>query len=232
MKQLVEQGKVRYLGLSEAKSATLRRAPPSIQLLPRCRRNIRFGLATWKEKLLAACRELGVGFVAYSPLGRGFLTGAFSELEQIWRTVISAKTIRAFRARISSGTSGKLVDGIKKLAEEKGCTTAQLAPGLGAGTGRGTIVPIVKGPSWRSYPNENLAALEVCADTGRSCPRLDPGGAARRDRRAALRSGRDTAPSGLRDGIGCLLRQSWAADRSTGGPSQIDVPVEDWRTAR
>ena len=96
------EGKVRYLGLSEAGAG---HAPPRARRAPdhaRCRPSTRCGRATPRTSILAACRELGIGFVAYSPLGRGFLTGADQVARRSRRRTTTAATRRASRARTSS----------------------------------------------------------------------------------------------------------------------------------
>jgi aryl-alcohol dehydrogenase-like predicted oxidoreductase len=156
MKQLVEQGKVRYLGLSEAKSATLRRAA-AVHPIAALQTEYSLWTRDVEEEILATCRELGVGFVAYSPLGRGFLTGRFQSSSDLEDGDFRKNHPRFQGENLQRNL--KLVEGIKKLAGEKGCTAAQLALAWVLAQGD-TIVPIV-GTKRRSYLNENIAALEV-----------------------------------------------------------------------
>jgi aryl-alcohol dehydrogenase-like predicted oxidoreductase len=185
MKKLVEQGKVLYLGLSEAKPATLRRA---VSVHPIAALQTEYSLWTRdvEEEILATCRELGVGFVAYSPLGRGFLTGRFQSQSDLEDGDFRKNHPRFQGENLQQNL--KLVEGIKKLAEEKGCTAAQLALAWVLAQGE-TIVPIV-GTKRRSYLDENVAALEVS---------LTPADLARLDRVAphGATAGARYAPAGM-----------------------------------
>jgi len=124
MAELVKAGKVRHLGLSEASAATLRRAA---KVHPIAALQSEFSLWTREvgDEMLPVCRELGVGFVAYSPLGRGFLTGAIHSADQLaaddWR-----RQNPRFQAE-NLATNLALVDAVKQIASERGCTPAQLA---------------------------------------------------------------------------------------------------------
>jgi len=156
MAELVRQGKVRYLGLSEVSGATLARAH---RVHPITALQTEYSLWTRdpEQGALAACARLGVGFVPYSPLGRGFLTGAFRSPEDFaaddWRRSNPRFQGENFRRNLA------LVEKVRSLAREKGCTAAQLA--LAWVLARGEhIVPI---PGTRQVRNleENLGALEV-----------------------------------------------------------------------
>jgi aryl-alcohol dehydrogenase-like predicted oxidoreductase len=124
MSRLVEAGKVRHLGLSEASGATLRRA---IKVHPIAALQTEYSLWTRDVEgdVLGAARSCGVGFVAYSPLGRGFLTGAIRRIDQLdendWR-----RQNPRFQGE-NFDVNQRLVDAVSELAEEKGCTPAQLA---------------------------------------------------------------------------------------------------------
>ncbi len=153
-----------------------------------------------EEEILATCRELGVGFVAYSPLGRGFLTGRFQSSSDLEDGDFRKNHPRFQGENLQRNL--KLVDGIKKLAEEKGCTAAQLALAWVLAQGE-TIVPIV-GTKRRSYLNENLAALEVSltpADLARASIRWRTHG--KTATWSALRSGRDAARGLLTESDSC-----------------------------
>ncbi len=156
MADLVEQGKVRFLGLSEVLPDTLRRAqkvhPISV---------VQSEYSLWtrdpEDSVLAACRELGVGFVAYSPLGRGFLTGQLRKFEDF-----AADDYRRNSPRFQGENFQKnleLVDKVAELAKAKGCTSAQLALAWVLAQGK-DIVPI-PGTKRRATLDENLDALAV-----------------------------------------------------------------------
>jgi aryl-alcohol dehydrogenase-like predicted oxidoreductase len=156
MSRLVEEGKVKYLGLSEASAETLRRAH---RIHPISALQSEYSLWTREveKEILPACRELGVGFVPYSPLGRGFLTGEFKKAEDLPETD---------RRRMFPRFQGEnfernlmIVRGIEALAEEKNCTPAQLALAWVLAQGQ-DIVPI-PGTKRRKYLEQNVAALEV-----------------------------------------------------------------------
>ncbi|AKJ31273.1 aldo/keto reductase [Caldimonas brevitalea] len=156
MAELVQAGKVRYLGLSEASAETLRRAA---RVHPIAALQTEYSLWTRdvEHDVLPACRELGIGFVAYSPLGRGFLTGAIRSVDQLapddWR-----RQNPRFQAE-NLATNLALVDAVKDLATSRGCTPAQLA--LAWVLSRGPdVVPI---PGTRSLERleENAAAVSL-----------------------------------------------------------------------
>jgi len=156
MAALVKAGKVRYLGLSEASPETLRRA---MKVHPIAALETEYSL--WsrepEEDILAACRELGVGFVAYSPLGRGFLTGQIKRFEDL-----AADDFRRSSPRFQGDNFQKnlqLVSRVQSLASEKGCTPSQLALAWVLAQGK-DIVPI-PGTKRRRYLEENAGALDV-----------------------------------------------------------------------
>ncbi len=175
MGRLVEAGKVRFLGLSEAAPDTLRRAHREHPISA-----LQTEYSLWSRdpegELLDTVRELGVGFVPYSPLGRGFLTGAITSPDDFAADDSRRRHPRfqgeAFAANL------RLVEHIRTLAADKGCTPAQLALAWVLGQGD-DIVPI---PGTRSLDRlaENVAALEVeltPADRGRIDELLPPGAA-------------------------------------------------------
>jgi aryl-alcohol dehydrogenase-like predicted oxidoreductase len=156
MKRLVEEGKVRHLGLSEAAPATLRRA---VAVHPITALQTEYSL--WsrepEDEILSACRELGIGFVAYSPLGRGFLTGQIKTFEDL-----APDDYRRNSPRFQGENFQKnldLVRRIEELAAEKGCTPSQLALAWVLAQGD-DIVPI-PGTKRRKYLEENVGAAEV-----------------------------------------------------------------------
>ncbi|HVA00817.1 MAG TPA: aldo/keto reductase [Terriglobia bacterium] len=156
MSRLVEEGKVRHLGLSEAAPATIRRAH---QTHPISALQTEYSL--WsrdpEDEIISTCRELGIAFVAYSPLGRGFLTGKIKKTEDLppddWRRNGPRFQGENFKRNLD------LVSRVEEIAREKGCHPAQLALAWVLAQGE-DIVPI-PGSSRKSHLEENLAALEV-----------------------------------------------------------------------
>ena len=156
MAQLVKEGKVRYLGLSEASAQTLRRA---VKVHPIAALQTEYSLWTRdpEREILATCRELGIGFVAYSPLGRGFLTGQFRSFNDL-----PADDYRRNSPRFQGENFQKNLDLVKKveeIAKEKGCKPSQLALAWVLAQGD-DIVPI-PGTKRRKYLEENVGALQV-----------------------------------------------------------------------
>jgi aryl-alcohol dehydrogenase-like predicted oxidoreductase len=156
MARLVEQGKVRYLGLSEAAPATIRRAHATHPITA-----LQSEYSLWsrdpEDGALAACRELGIGLVPYSPLGRGFLTGQIKKFEDL-----AADDYRRFSPRFQGENFQKnlgLVEQIGQIAKEKSCTPAQLALAWVLAQGQ-DVVPI-PGTTRRKNLDENLAALDI-----------------------------------------------------------------------
>ncbi|KTT04812.1 aldo/keto reductase [Pseudomonas oryzihabitans] len=162
MADLVQAGKVRYLGLSEASSDTLRRAQ---QVHPIAALQSEFSL--WSRDplehgILATCRELGVALVAYSPLGRGFLTGALKSPEDF-----AADDYRRLSPRFQGENFQRnleLVEQVRALAEAKGVTPGQVALAWVLAQGE-DIIPI-PGTRRRHYLLENLGVLEVRLSVG------------------------------------------------------------------
>ena len=156
MAELVKAGKVRYLGLSEASVQTLRRA---VTVHPIAALQTEYSLWTRdpEQEILATCRELGIGFVAYSPLGRGFLTGQFKRFEDL-----SADDYRRNSPRFQGENFQKnldLVRSVEEIAKEKGCKPSQLALAWVLAQGN-DIVPI-PGTKRRKYLEENVGAVAV-----------------------------------------------------------------------
>ena len=156
MADLVKEGKVRYLGLSEASPATLRRAA---KVHPITALQTEYSLWTRdpEHEILATCRQLGIGFVAYSPLGRGFLTGQFRKFEDL-----PADDYRRNSPRFQGENFQKnldLVQRVEEIAREKKCTASQLALAWVLAQGQ-DIVPI-PGTKRRKYLEENVAAEAI-----------------------------------------------------------------------
>lgn len=156
MKRLVEQGKVRYLGLSEAGPATLRRAAAVHPIAA-----LQTEYSAWcrfvEDDILPTCRALGIGFVPYSPLGRGMLTGAIRTLADLGENDRRRDHPRFQDANFDSNAA--LVRPLLEMAEAKGCAPAQLALAWLLAQGE-DIVPI-PGTKRRSHLQQNLAALTV-----------------------------------------------------------------------
>jgi aryl-alcohol dehydrogenase-like predicted oxidoreductase len=156
MAELVRAGKVRYLGLSEAAPETIRRAG---RVHPISALQTEYSL--WsrdpEDEILPACRELGVGFVAYSPLGRGFLTGQIQRFEDLpendYRRVSPRFQGENFQKNL------ELVERVQEIAREKGCTPSQLA--LAWLLARGKDVVPIPGTKRMKYLEENMGALKV-----------------------------------------------------------------------
>jgi len=156
MAGLVTQGKVRYLGLSEAGPVTLRRAC-AVHPITALQSEYSLWSRDHEDEVIPACRELGIGFVAYSPLGRGFLTGRFKSPDDLdpddWRRHSPRFQGENFKKNL------ELVRRIEEMAAAKGCRPSQLALAWVLAQGE-DIVPI-PGTKRRTYLEENVGALEV-----------------------------------------------------------------------
>ncbi len=156
MSRLVEEGKVRFLGLSEAAPATLRRAA-AVHPIAALQTEYSLWSREPEDEILPTCRELGVGFVPYSPLGRGFLTGQIQKFEDLAEDDYRRHTPRFqgenFRKNLD------LVARINDLAQQKRCTPGQLA--LAWTLAQGDDVVPIPGTKRVAYLEENLGALDV-----------------------------------------------------------------------
>ena len=179
MAQLVKEGKVRHIGLSEAAPATLRRAHA---VHPVAALQTEYSLWTRdpEDGVLPSCRELGVGFVAYSPLGRGFLTGQIKRFEDLAPDDYRRQSPRFQGENFQKNLD--LVARIGQLAAEKNCTPTQLAIAWVLAQGE-DLVPI-PGTKKRAYLEENLNSLDVrlSAEDLRRIDEVAPKGAAAGDR--------------------------------------------------
>ncbi len=156
MGELVQEGKVRHLGLSEASPDTLRRAHATHPISA-----LQTEYSLWtrdpEDEALPACRELGIGFVAYSPLGRGFLSGRFKSSNEI-----EEDDFRRHNPRFQGQAFDRnlaLLEKVREIASEKDCTPGQLA--LAWVLAHGEDVVAIPGTKRRTYLEENLAAADV-----------------------------------------------------------------------
>ena len=156
MAELVKQGKIRYIGLSEVSAATLRRAH-AVHPVTAVQSEYSLWTRDPEESVLLACRELGVGFVPYSPLGRGFLTGAFKSVSDLAVDDYRRNTPRFQGDNFERNQA--LVAKVETLATARGCTPAQLALAWVLAQGQ-DIVPI-PGTKRQARLEENEAALEI-----------------------------------------------------------------------
>lgn len=175
MAELVRAGKVRHLGLSEAGVETLERAS---RVHPIAALQSEYSLWTRdpEDGVLEACRRLGIGFVAYSPLGRGFLTGQIKRFEDL-----APDDYRRGSPRFQGENFEKnlaLVRHVEALAARKGCSAAQIA--LAWVLSRGEDVVPIPGTKRRTYLDDNLGALEISldADERAEIDRIAPPGVA------------------------------------------------------
>jgi aryl-alcohol dehydrogenase-like predicted oxidoreductase len=176
MADLVRQGKVRWLGLSEAAPQTIRRAQ-SVHPIAALQTEYSLWSRDPEDGILATVRELGIGFVAYSPLGRGFLTGGIRSVDDFdpddWRRTNPRFAGENFQKNL------RLVDEIEALARQKRCTPAQLA--LAWVLSRGDDVVPIPGTKRRKYLEDNVGAVDVRLtddDLARIDRILPPGAAA------------------------------------------------------
>ena len=156
MADLVHAGKVRYLGLSEAAPATIRRAH-TVHPIAALQTEYSLWSREPEQELLDTCRDLGIGFVAYSPLGRGFLTGAFQTVDDLapddWRRTNPRFGVANFEHNLA------LVREVGRIAARKCCTPAQLA--LAWLLGRGSDIVPIPGSTRPERIEENAAAVLV-----------------------------------------------------------------------
>jgi aryl-alcohol dehydrogenase-like predicted oxidoreductase len=182
MAELVRQGKVRYLGLSEASPKTIRRAH-KVHPISALQSEYSLWERDPEDEILPTVRELGIGFVPYSPLGRGFITGQFKKFEDL-----PADDFRRFMPRFQGENFQKnldLVAKIEEIAREKHCTPAQLA--LAWVLAQGEDISPIPGTKRRKYLEQNLEAINIQLTPG-DLARIDevaPKGVAAGDRYSA-----------------------------------------------
>ena len=175
MARLAEEGKVRFLGLSEAGAETLRRAS-AVHPITALQTEYSLWSRDPEDGILDACRELGIGFVAYSPLGRGFLTGQLKTFEDL-----APDDYRRHSPRFQGENFQKNLDLVKRIEEiaaAKRCTPAQLA--LAWVLAQGDDVVPIPGTKRRKYLEENVGAVnvELTAEDLRRIDEVAPKGAA------------------------------------------------------
>jgi aryl-alcohol dehydrogenase-like predicted oxidoreductase len=179
--RLVEEGKVRFLGLSEASPATIRRAQ-AIHPIAALQTEYSLWTRDPEEEILPTCRVLGITFVAYSPVGRGFLTGKIRSIDDLapddWRRTNPRFQGDNFQRNL------ELVERIQELASKKGCTPAQLALAWVFAQGE-DIIPI-PGMRRRTHLEENVKAVDIklSPEELASIAKLAPKGAAAGERYA------------------------------------------------
>jgi aryl-alcohol dehydrogenase-like predicted oxidoreductase len=156
MAELVREGKVRYLGLSEAAPQTIRRAHATHPITA-----LQSEYSLWardvEEEILPTVRELGIGFVAYSPLGRGFLTGSFDSPEELEEGDFRRNQPRLQGENLDANR--RIVERVRELAAERDVTPAQVA--LAWVHSRGDDVVPIPGTKRRRWLEENAAAVEL-----------------------------------------------------------------------
>jgi aryl-alcohol dehydrogenase-like predicted oxidoreductase len=154
--EIVQAGKVQHLGISEAAPATIRRAH-AVHPITALQTEYSLWSRDPEDEILATVRELGIGFVAYSPLGRGFLSGAIRSLDDLPEDDFRRNNPRFTGENFARNLD--TVDRVTEIAKEKGCTASQLALGWVLAQGD-DIVPI-PGTKRAHYLDENLAAVDV-----------------------------------------------------------------------
>ncbi|MCP2034588.1 aryl-alcohol dehydrogenase-like predicted oxidoreductase [Planomicrobium sp. HSC-17F08] len=185
MSDLVQEGKVRYLGMSEAAPATIRKAA-SVHPISALQTEYSLWSRDVEDGILPLCRELGIGFVPYSPLGRGFLTGQIKSFEDLAEDDYRRNSPRFQGENFQKNLD--LVAKIEEMAEEKGCRPSQLALAWLLAQGE-DIVPI-PGTKRIKYLDENIGALEVelSEQDLEQINEMAPKGAASGDRYPDMRS--------------------------------------------
>ncbi|ARS35020.1 aldo/keto reductase [Pontibacter actiniarum] len=156
MAELVKEGKVRYLGLSEASVETIRKAH-KVHPITALQTEYSLWSRDVEDEILPACRQMGIGFVPYSPLGRGFLTGQIKKFEDLAEDDYRRQSPRFQGDNFQKNLD--LVQKIEEMASQKGCTPSQLA--LAWLLAQGDDVVPIPGTKRRKYLEENVGALDV-----------------------------------------------------------------------
>jgi aryl-alcohol dehydrogenase-like predicted oxidoreductase len=168
MKELVEAGKVRYLGLSEAAPETIRRAH-AVHPISALQSEYSLFTRDLEDEVLPTLRELGIGFVAYSPLGRGFLTGAWKSMDDLPEDDTRAGRFPRFSEE-NFRQNLELAERVREIAAEKGATPGQLA--LAWLLARGEDIVPIPGTKRRKYLEENAGAVDITL-TGEDLRRIE-----------------------------------------------------------
>jgi aryl-alcohol dehydrogenase-like predicted oxidoreductase len=168
MKELVEAGKVRYLGLSEAAPETIRRAH-AVHPISALQSEYSLFTREPEDEVLPTLRELGIGFVAYSPLGRGFLTGAWKSMDDLPEDDTRAGRFPRFSEE-NFRQNLELAERVREIAAEKGATPGQLA--LAWLLARGDDIVPIPGTKRRTYLEENAGAVDITL-TGEDLRRIE-----------------------------------------------------------
>jgi len=156
MADLVTEGKIRHIGLSEAAPETIRRAN-AVHPITAVQSEYSLWTRDPEAEVLPTCRELGIGFVPYSPLGRGFLAGRFASPEELDENDFRRSGPRFTGENLDANL--RLADKVKEIAAEKGITPAQLA--IAWVLARGDDLVPIPGTKRRTYLEQNAASLEV-----------------------------------------------------------------------
>jgi aryl-alcohol dehydrogenase-like predicted oxidoreductase len=177
--EIVQVGKARYVGISEAAPATIRRAH-AVHPVTALQTEYSLWSRDPEDEILATVRELGIGFVAYSPLGRGFLTGQITTIDDLDDDDFRRQNPRFQGENFTRNM--QTVERIRDIAAEKGCTPAQLA--LAWVLARGEDIVPIPGTKRASYLDENLAAADIVLseDELRRIDEVAPRGATHGDR--------------------------------------------------
>lgn len=157
MADLVREGKIRHLGLSEAAASTIRRAA-SVHPIAALQTEYSLWTRDIESEILPTCREFGIAFVPYSPLGRGFLTAKIKTVKDLAETDFRRKTHPRFQPE-NLDKNVKLVDSLEALAAKKGCPPSQIA--LAWVLAQGSDVIPIPGTKRRQYLLENIGALDI-----------------------------------------------------------------------
>jgi aryl-alcohol dehydrogenase-like predicted oxidoreductase len=165
--ELVGQGKIRHIGLSEASADTIRRAH-AVHPITALQSEYSMWTRDVEPEILPTCRELGIGFVPYSPLGRGFLSGRFTKPEDLDEGDFRRNGPRFTGENLTANL--ELANKVKQIAQEKDCTPAQLA--LAWVLAQGDDIAPIPGTKRREYLEQNAAAVDVHL-TGEDLARID-----------------------------------------------------------
>jgi aryl-alcohol dehydrogenase-like predicted oxidoreductase len=160
MAELVHEGKVRFIGLSEASAATIRRAH-TVHPISAVQSEYSLWFREPEAKVLPVCRELGIGFVPFSPIGRGFLAGNITDVDHLPADDLRRRVPRFMGDHLDKNVA--LVTSLARIAERKRCTPAQLS--LAWLLAKGDDIVPIPGTKRRTYLEENTAAAHIVLDS-------------------------------------------------------------------